>query len=172
MKILDGVTSDAYFSECRTYRYWLTRTWNANLPTIAFVGLNPSVASLEVDDNTVRKCQVFARNWGYGRLLMLNLYAWRATDPKVMFKAKKDGFDIIGGVHNCFSSLQRYMLEFGAKRTVAAWGTNGGERGREAERSLDDLWCFSKNADRSPEHPLYVPYSTPLQPFNFSARAE
>jgi hypothetical protein len=77
MKILPGVFSDALFSPCGKYRYWLTRTWDLSRPTIAVIGLNPSKADLQRDDNTVRKCQEFARNWGYGRLLMLNLYAYR-----------------------------------------------------------------------------------------------
>jgi len=63
MKILDDVTPDALFSECRRFRYWLQRTWAADLQTIAFIGLNPSVADNEFDDNTVRKCQIFARQW-------------------------------------------------------------------------------------------------------------
>ncbi len=92
MKILDGVTSDALFSDCQRFRYWLSRTWNVAQPTVAFIGLNPSRADLTVDDNTVRKCQMFARRWGYGRLLMLNLFAYRATDPQNMWRAKRDGF--------------------------------------------------------------------------------
>lgn len=116
LKILDDVTPDALFSECRRFRYWLLRTWAADLPTIAFIGLNPSVADSEFDDNTVRKCQIFARQWGYGRLLMLNIYAFRATYPKDMRKAA-DRLDIIGGKRNSLEMLRQYLEDFKVKNS-------------------------------------------------------
>lgn len=169
MKILPGVTSDALFSDCKRFRYWLTRTWSADFPTIAFIGLNPSVASLEVDDKTVRKCQMYARRWGYGRLLMLNLYAFRETDPKVMWRALDRHVDIVGGSRNSLGSLRQYIADFNATKTVAAWGAQAHGRGNDARGSLPGLYCLEKNKDGSPKHPLYIPSASDLKRWNFDS---
>jgi hypothetical protein len=171
MKLLDDVTGDARFSECRRFRYWLLRTWAADLPTIAFIGLNPSVADTKFDDKTVRKCQRFARRWEYGRLLMLNIYAFRATDPKDMRKAA-DRLDISGGKRNSLGMLCQYLEDFEVKKTVAAWGRGAPVLGAEATRVIPEMFCLAKNKDNSPKHPLYIAYCETLKPFNFSALAE
>jgi len=167
IKILPDVTSDARFSDCNRFRYWLTRTWSADLPTIAFIGLNPSVASREVDDLTVRKCQNYARRWKCGRLLMLNLYAFVATKPKVMWRARDVEVDIVGGSRNSLDSLREYIAEFNATKTVAAWGAQAHERGGDAGGSMPGLYCLEKNKGGSPKHPLYIPAATDLKPWNF-----
>lgn len=41
------------------YRYTLTRVWDAALPTITFVLLNPSTADAEQLDPTLRRCVSF-----------------------------------------------------------------------------------------------------------------
>ncbi len=166
MKIPPGVFSDALFSPCRRYRYWLTRTWDLSRPTIVVIGLNPSKADLERDDNTVRKCQVFARNLEYGRLLMLNLYAYVATDPDDMWRAHKTGIDITGGVANTFPALQTYREAFHVDCTVAAWG-KAGARSDDAGRQLVNMLCFGTNKDGTPKHPGRISYSEKLRPWNF-----
>jgi uncharacterized protein DUF1643 len=65
------------------YRYSLTRVWDEALPTITFVLLNPSTADDQQLDPTLRRCVSFAKREGYGGMITLNLYAFRATDPKV-----------------------------------------------------------------------------------------
>jgi hypothetical protein len=165
MRLLDDVTPDARFSECRLFRYWLLRTWSPNLPTIAFIGLNPSVADMKCDDRTVHNCQMFARRWKYGRLLMLNIYAFRATNPKDMRKAA-DQLDISGGEQNSLAMLRQYLMDFNVEKTVAAWG-RGVPLGAEAARVIPGMFCLAKNKDNSPKHPLYVSYSETPKPFNF-----
>ena len=71
----------AAFSPCRRYRYCLSRVWNPKLPSVMFVGLNPSTADEQEDDPTVRRCIGFARNWNFGGLILVNLFAYRSTDP-------------------------------------------------------------------------------------------
>src|SRR6185436_5707784 len=82
-------TRGAIFSPRRTFRYVLYRGWENHDRTrersaIAFVGLNPSTADCWNDDPTVRRCVGFAKAWGYCDFYMLNLFAYRATDPKAM----------------------------------------------------------------------------------------
>ena len=76
---------DAVLSECKKYRYMLRRVWDRTKPACLFIGLNPSTADATVDDPTIRRCVGFADSWGYGELVVGNLYAFRATKPKDMF---------------------------------------------------------------------------------------
>jgi hypothetical protein len=89
------------FSDCRKYRYTLWREWGDIRATllpdphfdfypgrpdqfVQFVALNPSTADEKQDDPTVRRCVNYAKAWGFGAMCMTNLFALRATDPKVM----------------------------------------------------------------------------------------
>lgn len=65
------------------YRYALYRTWDQTLPGRSlWIMLNPSTADAELDDPTIRRCIGFSKGWGHGALAVVNLFAWRATDPK------------------------------------------------------------------------------------------
>jgi hypothetical protein len=118
---------NATFSDCRKFRYTLTRVWDETKPIVAFIGLNPSTADESVDDPTIRRCIGFAKSWGYGGLLMLNLYAYRATKPADMWAARKRGIDIIGGQRNWVDSLKEHSADCAC--VVAAWGNHGARRG-------------------------------------------
>lgn len=76
-----AIEKAAVLSDCAKYRYTLTRRWDHSLPAAVFIGLNPSTADADLDDPTIRRCIRFARDWGYGALVMVNLFASRATDP-------------------------------------------------------------------------------------------
>jgi hypothetical protein len=66
---------------CEVYRYELRRVWDAQLGLACWVMLNPSTADANEDDPTIRRCVNFARTWGYGGIVVRNLFALRATDP-------------------------------------------------------------------------------------------
>lgn len=78
------VHSTAIYSECENYRYSLVREWDAAKIRIVFIGLNPSTATEQENDRTVDKCMRWAAEWNYGSFTMLNLFAYRATDPNDM----------------------------------------------------------------------------------------
>jgi hypothetical protein len=159
------IESDAKFSDCRRYRYWLIRRWDASKPLIAFIGLNPSTADETKDDPTMRKIRKFATAWGYGGFLMLNLFAYRATKPTDMTKARKH-MDIIGRA-NTLCDLNNYLREFGVGSTVAAWGHYKTDRGESLKGFISNLDCLGVNKDGSPKHPLYLRDDTKLRPFNY-----
>lgn len=143
--------STAIFSPCRTWRYSLTRTWDQSLKSCAFIGLNPSTADERNNDPTVTRCINFAKRWGYGSLVMLNLFALRATDPKVM---KAHG-NPVGPDNDLFLKQQFCACAI----TIAAWGVHGRHLDR-AEAVLDllggPLWCVGTTKGGFPRHPLYV----------------
>lgn len=148
--------SNAEFSPCRTWRYTLTRVWDKSKPMAMFVGLNPSTADEVRNDPTVRRCIGFAQDWGYGGLIMTNIFAFRATDPKVMKKAE----DPVGPEND------KWLIRSAEKAglVVAAWGTHGIHMNRERLvldlfRGWEDrrLTCLGKTKAGHPKHPLYLP---------------
>lgn len=140
------------FSPCRQYRYELWRKWGSLSSTYAmFVGLNPSTADETTDDPTIRRCIAYAKAWGYGGLCMTNLFAFRATDPKVMMAADDPvGPDNDEHLHSAASS---------AGVVVAAWGVHGtfGGRHRTVRDRLQNLHYLRLTKDGHPGHPLYLP---------------
>lgn len=74
-------SSDAVLSPDREYRYRLSRTWDSEKPTLGFIMLNPSTDDESEDDPTIRRCLGYAKDWGYGSILVGNLFGLRATDP-------------------------------------------------------------------------------------------
>lgn len=152
----------AEFSPCRTWRYALWRRWDDRGPWCAFIGLNPSTADETQNDPTIRRCIGFAQQWGFGGLWMLNLYGYRATDPRDMQAAA----DPVGPGND--ETLVRIA---GDQATVplvlAAWGVNAT---LDRERHVCELLgrpveCLGTSRDGRPLHPLYRPAATPRQVF-------
>jgi hypothetical protein len=145
----------ATFDATRTYRYRLSRTWDPSGPTVAFVMLNPSTADADVLDPTVRRCVGFALAWGFGSLEVVNLFAFRATDPRDLVRA-----DAPVGPANDRAILDATST---ADRVVVAWGARGVHQGRAADvvGLLDTApvrpLSLGTTRDGHPRHPLYVP---------------
>ncbi|MBL6813290.1 MAG: DUF1643 domain-containing protein [Luminiphilus sp.] len=153
------VKGRAGFSRCGRYRYWLRREWDDTLPQCAFIGLNPSTADAETDDPTLRRCIGFARRWGYGSLLLVNLFGLRATDPATLSKVS----DPVGPGTNRW--LRRAGTE--SQLVVAAWG-NGGqlfERAKNVAHLIEHAQCLGLTVQGMPRHPLYCPKHARLIPY-------
>lgn len=141
----------AFFSPAREYRYLLWRRWDPLKPTCAFVGLNPSTADESTDDPTIRRCLGYARDWGYGMLCMVNLFALRATDPRKL----RDSADPVGPDNDYFLSGTTRAAEL----VVAAWGNHGNYAGRANTvcSMLGEVACLRVTKAGEPSHPLYLP---------------
>jgi hypothetical protein len=139
------------FSYDRRYRYVLWRQWDlCNSKYVQFVALNCSTADELQDDPTVRRCINFAKEWGFGALCMTNLFAFRATDPRVM-KAEKEP---VGPENDAW--LKRCAEDAGI--IVAAWGNHGAHlnRGVVVSELLSNLHCLGVTSSGHPKHPLYL----------------
>lgn len=157
----------AYLSPCRTWRYSLTRDVAplTGEGTCTFIGLNPSTADATHDDPTTRRCMRFARDWGYARLKLVNLYAYRATDPDALWDAARDGDDIVGPDNDCTIA----KVVGGSDLVLCAWGAPStvGLNVR-VERVLGLIsapHCLALTIGGGPRHPLYVRASTSPVPF-------
>lgn len=150
----------ATFSPCRRYRYTLLRRWGDG-PVCMFIGLNPSTADETQDDPTIRRCIRYAQGWGFGGLLMANIFAWRDTDPRGM-KAAEDPV----GPGNDHALRGAYKL---SALVVAAWGAHGEHmgRGHAVRAMLPRLHYLRLTKGGHPGHPLYLPAS--LRPVEWAA---
>ena len=145
------------------HRYTLHRSWMGNGGVVNFIMLNPSTADEVTDDATVRRCVGFAKRWGYCGLVVTNLFAYRATDPKVLkaLLRTEGGFRLAIGEENA-SHLDREAKM--AHRIVCAWGDNCDEvmPGRAADVTLMlgiyDLYCIRLSKRGNPVHPVREGY--------------
>lgn len=173
----------AIFSPCRTWRYTLTRNlmlkaeseepcpscgdryFTCSDPalclgereprTVVFIGLNPSTADERTDDPTIRRCVGYAKRWGYDRLVMLNLFGLRSTDPRLLY----DYHNPVGPDNDDWIVVECAS----AALVVCAWGTHGELNGRGADvaeclRGINvPLHTLRLTKDGHPGHPLYLP---------------
>lgn len=157
--------SYAVLSECGTYRYSLKRSWGSYLlgsPSCVFVMLNPSTADHSKDDPTIRKCVKFADRWGFDCLEVMNLFALRATDPKIMMRHSKPV-----GIDNDFH-IRGAVADAG--KIICAWGVNGSHmnRSKEVLNLINDAKPHHVEIEAlrispttsQPWHPLYIPDAT------------
>lgn len=154
---------DATLSECGRYRYVLVRKWGGvGSSCLVWIMLNPSTADAETDDQTIRKCMHYARREGLGGILVVNCFAYRATNPRELSKVD----DPDGPMNWHILSATAHMAKRDNVKVVAAWGTH--DVGTTADAIIDmfgDLWCLGTNKDGSPKHPCYLANNTPLVPF-------
>ena len=145
----------ASFSPCGQYRYTLWRTWGVG-PLCNFLMLNPSTAGEVQNDPTVERCQRRAESWGYGGLIVTNLYAFRSTDPKrLKYQIDPVGPDNADAIRESAGQCQI---------VVCAWGAHGGERGNAVLAMLREfcpwkLLYLRFTSKGAPEHPLFLPYT-------------
>ena len=153
--------SEAVYSDCERYRYALTRVWNRDAPRVLFIMLNPSKATEVQNDPTVERCERRARVLGFGAFRVMNIFAWRETDPRLLRAAESPV-----GLEN-----DRLLLDglAWADTVIAGWGVHGAHlaRGPAVEALLRGagakVHCLGLSKAGHPRHPLYIAYATPPQ---------
>lgn len=148
----------ATLSPCGLYRYNLTRYLGPGTMPCLFIMLNPSTADAEVDDPTIRRCKEFAKAAKCDVLVVVNLFAFRATSPDAMMKAE----DPIGPENDAFLTRSLdYVIKYKGP-IICAWGALGKYRRRDETvlagiRAMGgEPKAFSLTKDGSPGHPLYL----------------
>lgn len=142
------------------YRYTLWRIWDEQSPRALFVLLNPSTADAEQDDPTLRRCLGFARREGCGSLEIVNLFAYRTTQPALL-KMISDPIGVENDQHIAAAAQRANII-------VLGWGTHGTYRARDREvlqlLTAYPLYCLELTKNGYPKHPLYCAYQ-PLVPW-------
>jgi len=155
---------ETVFSDCRKYRYRLSQIWDESKAPLHWLMLNPSTADEVKNDPTVERCERRARMWGYGGSVVMNIFAYRATDPKDM-RAQKDPV----GPEN-----DQWIRDL-AKRSheidvIGGWGEHGAhmDRGKAVidifRQEKGMLSALKVNASGHPKHPLYIGYKATPEP--------
>jgi len=155
------------FSDCRKYRYTLLHQWDELFERrrAIFICLNPSTADENKLDPTLTRIKSFSERLGANEFLMLNIFAYRATDPKDMM-AVADPIGPENDAHIQTAITEAYELNQGGLDIIGGWGNHGLHRNRQVAflelmlpyRKLPKLniACLGKNANQTPKHPLYI----------------
>ena len=115
--------TSAIISNSGLYRYELHREWDKKKGKVLFIMLNPSTADGDKDDLTTIRCINFAKKWGYGGIMIGNIYPFRAKRPK----------DLRKWTNNCGKEEYKALFEnmdcvrdmaVDAEIIVCAWGCN------------------------------------------------
>lgn len=152
----------ALISACGTYRYRLERDGPGFGSTLILM-VNPSTADANTDDHTIRKLRGFGERHQWGRLMVGNLFAYRATDVRTLNSCA----DPVGPEND--AHLSSMMAD--ADRIVVAWGPVSkqprayrGLRWRKVvEIANRPLWSIGEPAKCGhPCHPLTLGYDRPI----------
>ena len=153
----------ARFSRCRRWRYLLWRCWDEAKPVANFLMLNPSTADEFKLDPSCTRARNYAERWGFGALVVTNIFGWRSTDPAAL----KIVDDPVGRAND--GAIINAARQ--AKLVVCAWGNHGlhEERAERVKVLLNRqriaLHVLRMNGAGQPAHPLYLPGSLKPTPW-------
>lgn len=183
----DLIESSAHLSDDGVYRYALWRVWDKDKLILPWIMLNPSTADATADDPTIRRVMGFTRSWTpqelpgapYGGIVVLNLYAYRATEPRVL--AAPGTRDPVGPDNWrlfdwCMDAYRRTEFQMAVREdrdtrtlpVICAWGANARiVAGLEQDQTVlswinakgMEAWCLERTKEGHPKHPLYQPKS-------------
>jgi len=164
----DGLAERYLYSTDMTYRYAFGRWWGEPdlATTDVWVLLNPATGDTEQRRRpTLDKCIARSRSADRSGLVIVNLFAYRHTDPKALRQAA----DPVGPAND--ATLR--ALTGTAPRTIAAWGSHGKLHGRSRSVAplLDRPLCLGTTLHGEPRHPLYVPGRAGLEPWSVGGLA-
>lgn len=155
---------NALFSDDRAYRFRLDIVWDECRPLLNFLMLNPSIADEISNDPTVDRCMKRAMMWGYGGVVITNIFALKATDPEQLYitlMAYRDTSKLVGAGNDGMITNTAFECE----ATIAGWGNHGKlcGRGEYVKHLFDEmekpLFYLKMSNQGQPYHPLYLPYS-------------
>lgn len=160
------VAERTLFNADRSHRFTLFRHWGNIDDFAAGICMNPSGAAEDVGDSTVDGMCTRARDhWGVGAYYQLNVMSIRGTWSKDLAKVERVNLPENDDWIRRIAPKARFI--------VVGWGNPGHASGRGPAieailREVCDpqkVFCFGKNKNGSPVHPLYQRHDAPLIPF-------
>lgn len=162
------ISRHATISPCGNYRYLLTRKWGAVGNRLVVIGLNPSTANEYEDDNTIRLLTRMAQRYGFCELRMLNLFAFRSTDPKNMKRAADPvgpkNEEHIDAEFDCLDVRDKVLLIWGAHGTFKTEGQRIMEKIRLRKDVFERTMTIGMTASGQPRHVLYTRGTVVMHP--------
>lgn len=170
------ICDDAEFSPDGLERLWLSRKVAETGPVGLIIGLNPSTAGAQTQDQTIRKEMAFAKQWGWSGFWKGNLFTRIET---VSTKLKNMDYQMAIGEHG--AEVLDLMIR-SCHPIVVCWGSavpkHMVHRIRDVHDALrntrahamDAISCFGLSLDGHPKHPLYLGYDTPMVTYKIPAQ--
>lgn len=164
--LFENIVDDngAVFSECGKYRYCLWRITDLSKPVVMCIGLNPSKATRNKNDNTITRLISLTGNLGYGGFYMMNLFSYITPYPKELKKAE----DLNREADKWFTTITPKC-----KDVIFCWG--GFEILSLYQKFYDridfmtemfpEAYCFGYTKSGNPRHPLMLPKGTGITKF-------
>ena len=144
----------AVISDCNKYRYELHREWDEDKKKVLFIMLNPSTADIHNNDLTTIRCMNFAKKWGYGGIMIGNIYPFRAKRPKHLRQWMKMRFKEDYPEIDRYNKDHVYEMAEQTDLIVCAWGCNHPGIPKWID-NLGDLFYLELCKDNiTPKHPL------------------
>ena len=163
-------------SKNKKYRWSLSFKISKSEKEIIFIGLNPSLSDSIYIDNTTKKIIKICKNYSYGKLKILNLFALISKTPNKLLIHKKP----VGYLNNKFiNESLKYWSENQNCHLWLGWGNKGIFFNRnikvskriinfysaKKEKFIDPLGplFIEKTKKENPMHPLYCPDNSVLK---------
>lgn len=163
-------------SKSKEYRWSLSFKISKSEKEIIFIGLNPSYSDSDFVDNTTKKIIKICKNYKYGKLKIINLFALISKSPNKLLTHKKP----IGYLNNKFINKNlKYWSENKNCDLWLGWGNNGVffKRNQIISRKIMNFYLrkkenflqplgplfIKKTKKAHPIHPLYCPDNSILQ---------
>lgn len=134
------------------------------------MGVNPSTASPESMDNTLKSVERISLNNDYDSWIMINLYPQRSTNPDHLHKR------INNSIH---TENLKYIAELTNQNSICVWAAWGAliEKRGFLKRCIKDIngvfgnnikWLNAGQLTKKghPRHPLYLPSNVSLTSFD------
>jgi hypothetical protein len=148
----------ANISDCGTYRYFLTRDWDETKPLVMYIGINPNTADDKIDNPTITRLIHFSKEFGYGGMIMTNLFAYRSPKPDTLLTVP----DPVGPKND----VNIFLGSTYCKDVVFMWGDSP-TLGREKRviKMFPNALCFGLSKKGNPKHCLYLKSGSQLELF-------
>ena len=163
-------------SKSKKYRWSLSFKISKSKKEIIFIGLNPSLSDSEYTDNTTKKIIKICKNYNYGKLKIINLFALISRTPDKLLTHKNP----VGYLNYIFINKNlKYWSQNKNCDLWLGWGNNGNilKRNQKISKKIINFYTIKKNnfvkplgplfikktKKENPIHPLYCSDNSPLQ---------
>lgn len=148
----------AHFSDDRKYRYLLGRRISDSPRRLLFVMLNPSTADAHKSDNTITRCENFARDWGFGTMEVVNLFAFKSTDPAGLRDEKKPaGSRNNAYIRDAVSTADRVVLAWSGEVAKSPGFKKRAARVMKMVLKVTRPYHLGLTQNGEPKHPSRLP---------------
>lgn len=155
----------AIISPCGQYRYTLERVLSTSGKRVAIGMVNPSTATGDIDDATIRKLIGFGKRLDWASFTVFNKFAYRATDVNEL-KHQREPVGPMNDAHmlNAMLFSDQIIVAWGSLNKLPLPLRSRWRRVVKMAQLLNKpLYCFGTCNDGHPKHPVMIGYDSTVQ---------